>query len=411
MANDKILNLLSGAVKGWGQAQHQKKQREEQKELNALKKQMLNLKQKKQDLINSIIQVMIEKQQGEGGGTTTEPTPGETPDTEFGESFGGLTDMLALAGMPEVAKYFQGKEEFQTREKRITGKNTWVKGMGKNKRPAWLEINYYGKPTGNERPRFERPLTVKGRGPGGRETTSFVDPSQPPGGLITAPSEEDRFIKEANIPLWIHPDTLTSPPVGATPKQAQKQGYKRVTTGTITAVMDFRKVKTLVGNIERLAQKVFPKTESLLGRAIGGFKRSEGARLQTNTDAALLKSMIDGTQAALVRMFEKGTLTDKDISRAKKLNIDLWDDADVVWKKLTNMKNFINDLQADLVGGKKREGKYIGETDETTIRKIIESPQVDLPKQARAQLKEGEKTEFENGQVWILRQGQPVRIK
>ncbi len=107
----------------------------------------------------------------------------------------------------------------------------------------------------------------------------------------------------------------------------------------------------LVNQIEDLMEGVIPKQEKgLLGR-VGGIKRWIGANLQTNPDAARLQKLLQGTQAALVRMFEKGTLTDKDIQRAKKLNIDLLDLGSLSWKHLDMLKGFISELQRSFLVG------------------------------------------------------------
>ena len=60
-------------------------------------------------------------------------------------------------------------------------------------------------------------------------------------------------------------------------------------------------------------------------------------------------------------------------------------------------------------------GLYVSLIKETKIDKNqfnrIEMKYEQIPTQARAQLKEGYNTTFKNGQVWTLKDGQPVRVK
>lgn len=195
-----------------------------------------------------------------------------------------------------------------------------------------------------------------------------------PGAIQTQRPAANMPISETNLPLWIHPETLESPGFGTTPQQAEKSGYKRVSTSDKNKINDFRSVNVLVDRIYKLMGNVFPETETFTGRVFGGVERTLGAMLQTNPNAALLKSLLDGTQAALVRMFEKGTLTDQDIKRARKLNIELTDRADVAWDKIENMREFIRDLQSAFVSGKVGNRKSEQrETEEPDIVNDIDS--------------------------------------
>ncbi len=413
------LNLFGGFLKGYGQTKLLEKDREDKKAMQDLQKQMLQvqlqnakLKQKEVELKNTLLQPFIQQLQQQQQAKTIEAPeaakgvgiPQVEDQPAFSQRFqgeGGVASQMAgmqMAGMdPTMAallkdisgidflgasRLAQDQEQFGISEKRRAAQfgHTQTQDL----------INLLLKL--QETKPFATPTEEGG------EVTQFL-PKYGAAGLVipTKRSRGQMPIDEQNLPLWIHPDTMESPQFGTTANQAQAQGYRRISTADKAKVNDFRAVSVLANNIRNLMAKVFPKKENFLQRMIGAAKRTWGAFAQTDSDAALLKSMIDGTQAAFVRMFEKGTLTDKDIARAKKLNIALGDDADVAWDKIENLSKFIEELKVAFVSGETKA------TQKQTEEK--------LPDSAIKMLKEGIETEFGNGQIWTLQNGQPIRIK
>jgi len=251
--------------------------------------------------------------------------------------------------------------------------------------------------------------------PGAGTTEQFVLPYQmmrggggvqtPTPMMQTKPDIGNLPISEQNIPLWIHPETLQSPQFGVTPNQAEKQGFKRISTNDRTKINDLRGVRSVIARIRELTEKVFPKTETPLGRIAGGAKRTLGALAQVDLNARTLRDMLEATLAPLIRALgEKGTLATEDVTRARGFVFDLDDRADLVWDKLQNMENLFSEIQKSTIAGTYKPQKEAGKG------KPALSMKKELPPQAVKQLKEGQYTTFKNGQIWTIYEGIPTYV-
>jgi hypothetical protein len=360
MGSTGTMGFVGGLLQGLGTARSRKLDREDKKETNALTKQLLqiqlqNAKNKSgdNDLARDFIKLRMALQQGKEQQKTQTSKPdefdplarGETAPVEqstpMGESF---TSEMAKKGMVQdpmigaALKKLTGIDFLGAMgEERRAGTAQWKKGM---------DIQNFN-------------LKLQERLPGVNittpEGTTTIFPSkygtQEPLKFATKPSAGEMPIKEASLPLWIHPEDLGNPQFGMTPAQASKNGFKRISAGNLTKINDFRGIVVLLNKMEDLMGNVFPAEGGATERITGGIPRSIGAALQTNPDAALLKNIIDGTLAALIRMYEKGTLTDKDIARARQLTISLTDSSDLAWKQLSELKDFVNTTMKSFLTG------------------------------------------------------------
>jgi len=206
---------------------------------------------------------------------------------------------------------------------------------------------------------------------------------------VVKPTPANMPIPAADIPTYMNKEGL-NPKFGMTPKQAETAGFRKLTTGQVDAAKNFGTVEGILDQVEVLMNKVFPKTETGLGRITGGASRKLGAMTQVNLDAAALEKLIDGTLAPIIRSLgEKGALSDTDVIRARQLFARLTDRADVAWKSFGELQKVVANAKRVRLGFAKEE----------------------LPEIAKGQLSEGVLTEFKNGQVWTLTNGKPERIK
>ena len=391
-------SIFSGFLKGIAQAKQMQFVSEKDKEMNALKKQALQLElqnkklaQGKLKLIEMLVAPALQKQQQD----TAKQEAANVGDVGLGSSVEGTTPMapsvtsrMADMSIPPEAMILLGGElgdlaNFQQDEQR----NQVLKDQG-DKRLVLQAQGVEQRKRANDlaEARARTNIHVPGVGDVSVPTLDLGN------NVLTKPSASGMPIPAGDLSLWVHPETLDSPQFGMTSGQAKEAGFRRISANDKSKVNDFKSVNVLAERIKNLMGEVFPQSEDFKGRITGGISRKFGAMTQTNNSAALLQSLLDGTQAAFVRMFEKGTLTDQDIARARKLNVSLTDDADVAWKKINGLIEFTQELQSRFVGGQSKGGEKI-------------------PASARKKLKEGIKTEFGNGQIWTLQNGEPVRLK
>lgn len=214
------------------------------------------------------------------------------------------------------------------------------------------------------------------------------------GSIQTKPGINDMPIDEQNLPLWRKKGTLEPAPVGMTPNDAEKQGYVRVTSSQLDAVQGFSQIGNILGQVENLMVKVYPKDEDAVGRITGGSKRLFNSISQNDPNVSTLMGLIGGTLSLTIRsMGEKGALSDGDVKRAIKLYPSITDSGKVAWQKINQLKMLIKQAKESKIGG------------------ITEKEKEGLPEKAKAQLKEGIKTKFGNGQIWTLKQGVPERLE
>lgn len=180
----------------------------------------------------------------------------------------------------------------------------------------------------------------------------------PRGAIQTAPSPSDLPIKEDDLVSWRHPDTLVPPPLGVTPKQAEAQGYRRLSTQATANIDAIKSIDPILQRVKELATKVFGPSDmsgkkSAIGqRTIGAGLRTIGAYTQLDPDAAELMSVINGTLAPTVRgLGEKGNLSDTDIKRAQGLFPSMTDTPDVAWRKLNGLIGVFGEIQKRQITG------------------------------------------------------------
>lgn len=200
---------------------------------------------------------------------------------------------------------------------------------------------------------------------GGKETihiprSRFQAPSlglqaggMPGPGIRTKLPIMEQPIKETGLPLWVHPETLESPPTGMSPDEAAKQGYRRVSTEAKNRIDAAKGMKEVLVKLGELMRDVFPPKGGLEERMRGAPSRLFGARTQYDPSAAQLESFINGTVAPIIRSFgEKGNLSETDVKRAINLMPKITDSADVAWGKFNNLIELINNIQRSAIGGK-----------------------------------------------------------
>ena len=193
---------------------------------------------------------------------------------------------------------------------------------------------------------------------GGAIEVPVVGPNVLPGGIPSKLPESDQPIPMGDLASWRHPDTLGSPPAGITPKQAQEQGYKRVSTNAATTADALKGVNTALTEIKGLMVDVFPKEESTLGRVPGALKRKTGSLAQSDPKAAQLEALLGGTLSLYIRALgEKGTLAEGDVKRAMNLVPKLTDRADVAWGKIRQLEGLFRKVQAGVISGGKAKAK------------------------------------------------------
>jgi len=176
-----------------------------------------------------------------------------------------------------------------------------------------------------------------------------LSPRPSGGGNVTKPGPMDLPIDDKELPYWINPVTMETPPVGTSAMQAQAQGFKRVTTGARDTIASGRQALGVLTDLAPLMETVFgPASEAAQRtgaweRAVGGAKRYYEQVTQSNPDTAKLFRIVNGTLAPIVRqMGEKGNLSDTDIKRAKGLFASPWDTPAVAWDMYNELTGIVN---------------------------------------------------------------------
>lgn len=174
------------------------------------------------------------------------------------------------------------------------------------------------------------------------------------GGMQVSPPPMDMPIKDDEIPLWIHPKTMQPPPLGASAKEADKQGFRRMTTQTKATIDALKGAQSVVGQVSDLMAEVFgpPGNKSWSQQRLEGLGRLGGAMTQINPKATELRGFIAGTLAPTVRSLgEKGNLSDKDMERAINLMPSMADTVDVAWKKVMRLQGLLTEVQERALTG------------------------------------------------------------
>ena len=171
--------------------------------------------------------------------------------------------------------------------------------------------------------------------------------------MPTAPGTMELPIKTTEMPLWVHPETLESPPPGMSPDEAAKLGYRKVSTEAKKRIDAAKGMREVLVKLGELMRQVFPPSGGVRERIKGAPSRMLGAKTQYNPQAAQLESFINGTVAPIIRSFgEKGNLSETDVKRAINLMPKITDSADVAWGKFNNLIELIDNIQRSAIAGK-----------------------------------------------------------
>jgi hypothetical protein len=350
-----LTGMLAGFMRGQGDKaayQRERAVKEPQEKLaqQLLKLQMQQAQQKlqqqkiTQQLLSAYLPILQAKQGGEAGAPAAGGSPafnGQVEKAKGAVSGQGLTDQISsmdplIATLLKSASGIDFPGAFNETEDRRHNKALETTSTGRLEQQT--RANDIREKSEMRAANATVPVTVTG--PSGSQQRISVPKFAEPGTTIqTSPGVKELPIAEANLPLWVKPDDLSTPPVGMTPTEATKKGYRRLSTTQKSVVMSIGAVDGILSDIESLMKSVFPESENLLQRAVGATKRKVGAATQTNRDAALLDSKIMGVLAPVIRALgEKGALANEDVERAANLFPKLTDDADVAWAKLRELK-------------------------------------------------------------------------
>ena len=346
-----ILPLLAGFLKGRADSAGAAYQREQQQQEAKLKSELIKLQtlkmkqdmqqqQMKQKLLDAIL----------AGMGTQEIAAGTSPEQpKMGESMGGgqkkqgLSDLLSNAQMLTALKLGGDID--------LTGLANFQRGMShdqvmEQQGADRLKLQERGLDLRQNEPHFvERTM------PGGAKELMAIPKFGYGGGMVTSPPPTELPISDNDLGNWVDTKTLNMPPPGTTPKQAQEQGFKRITAKQKESVQAFQGAAVLLNKTKSLMEQVFPPQESAAGRIFGGASRTIGAAAQTNAKAAELVAFIGGTLSPFIRSLgEKGAIADKDVDRALKLMPKLNDRADVAWSKIQNLFDLLRQTQESAIG-------------------------------------------------------------
>jgi hypothetical protein len=193
--------------------------------------------------------------------------------------------------------------------------------------------------------------THQGGGGGGAPQLGAQPGTLPPGAVQTKPAIGNIPIPPDDLIKWIDPVTLQPPKFGITPLQAQERGMKPISTDTATKANGLRELQAILNRTQGLMSKVFPREGGAGSRISEGLPRTIGAALQTNPNAAVLQSHVNGTLAPVIRALgEKGTLAEGDTARAKALQPQLSDSNEVAWMKMDGLVDLFNDVRNRMLG-------------------------------------------------------------
>lgn len=372
-----VLNFIGSLLGGVGEAKKAKQKQEEAKPMQEIQKQLLKLKLEeakgKSKMMDMAQQYFTQQQTEKASKNLAEPVKPEKYETQFGDSF----DLGTPEGSEQINKGSEllnaivgGQGGGQGAGGQIPPKmaallksQTGIDFLGAGRLQEQISNNQRLKSQGRERIDISRENLKRGYGEGKYVEVKNQDGSisykKLPkyggfGGLDSfkkTPAIKSMPISEANLPLWVNEKTLASPKFGTTPSQAQKSGFKRVAAADKTKINDLKGLSVLVDKIESLMEGAIPKEETASGRLVGAPERKLKIMFQTDNQLTQLNKLLSGTQAALVRMYEKGTLTDKDIARATKLNINISDKGSLSWEHIKGLRGFIKDTQKSFISG------------------------------------------------------------
>ena len=262
-----------------------------------------------------------------------------------------------------------------------------------------VTVDDYGKIT-NSREIRPRGTPMQITNPDGSVNTIMANPYDIGFGMQT--KSRDRLLTPTELAGLIDPSTGKPPPVGTMLQGAIAGGYmpkptafketQKFTQNAVMSIVDrlndqVNVLFTSAGPVERLVDS-------------GSMNLQSWLQTEKGADFATYQALTEGVLSNIVRYFgERGALTDRDIERARNLLPKLLpvpDTREVATKKMDQLRELIMEIS-------NRSGLAPGE-------KPYSGAATGLPPAAVAKLREGAKTRFGNGQVWTLKNGQPVRV-
>lgn len=387
------LNLLGGLASGFAHARQAAAERGEKKEAQALQKEIvkLQLQEIKTKAEKDKFVMELLRAQGFGGGgsamgttvgvgqsgaSANDPMPGILPSqathgvaeqiagTQMGLGMKGISPemavMLKMAGGPDLFSYLnymqdEGRNRVLERQgdERIgvsrdsLAQRTRANDMREtemayqNRAVHWQEQNVPG--IG----RVAVPVNRFG------QRLSGIEP------ILIDPAETRMPIKSDDIPTWRNENGET-PRLGTTPEQAMARGFNRVGATQVGQMASVGSALDILAEADGLIGKVFPKTETAMGRLAGGLQRKASAIAQTDVDAVKLEALLTGTLAPIIRSLgEKGTLAEGDVVRAMALMPKLTDRPEVAKGKIDQIRTILGKARDRNLGTKNGAADFI----------------------------------------------------
>lgn len=409
-----VLAALAGLGQGYAEGLESKRKREREKELNDLRKQAIKLQleqqkinQTKLERQNRFLDMFLEKL-GTSGEVAPETTATEQPST-------GLTGKMAemqIPGLPSETQQPQkaGLLEIMSDPQMLLlgeqaglnlmplanylqrqGEVDWRSGIQiPGLKGRWsVPFTQQGQPLYHlAQPEVITPEKVTQTGPFGGERTTFVNPFEAGGFQSKAPP-----VLSANELSKYVDSEGHHPPAGSTMKNIVEGDYRVLSTAAQSTQESFKATKAILNRLEDMAGTLFT-VDGLWSRLIESGKTDLAYLTQSNPDVVLFQSLKNGILANIVRAFgERGTLTDEDIDRARKLLPNLLPiiDTEVVAKgKLQQLKDLIVEI------GSRDPKKFKGNISPERAREIADKLETSISGQYKnmsddALLKELEK--------------------
>lgn len=155
--------------------------------------------------------------------------------------------------------------------------------------------------------------------------------------------------------LWINPKTLERADPRQSEREVKRLGFIPISEDQAKRATDLQGAKAVVARLDALVDKVFD-AEGFLGRLAAIGMKNIGRLLQTDEDAVLYTSFVEGTLAPLIRSLgEKGTLATEDVGRALKLvptlSVTSVDKRSIARGKIKQLRDLLNDVERRVLVG------------------------------------------------------------
>lgn len=154
--------------------------------------------------------------------------------------------------------------------------------------------------------------------PPGTDTTPFINKLVAAGsgdGIITKLPETEMPITSEQIGNWFN-QSFQNPPIGTTPKQAEKLGFKAHTANGSQIMGKTKQAIGIINQLEDLSKELFPES-GLMNRLKGGAVAGYNLVTQDNPNYAIYSKLSQSVLGPLIRQLgEAGALSDGDVQRA-----------------------------------------------------------------------------------------------